>query len=688
MRRSVWFATLIALVLTGTVLADISKMPVTKNYPVRGGANDVRFHSAPVTPGRLNWDRGTLDSAGTAYIMGNTWYDQQHNGTSGKMLGVDNTGYVHTVWMKGMDSDNDGGARHVYYNLWDPASSDFLFPGGVQADAAPRRAGYANLCVLPSGWVFPTFHDMRPDDPTNAHAGAAMDLQQGMGIFSSNRPAYRMENGLPLELIWPKISVGRDSTIHMVSTENPASGEAGDWQRVYYSRGRPTWDEEGYGMTVQWDLVEDPYYFKEIDTVMVIAGSVTASKISDRVAISWVKPRTEDINVDSLRNQYNNDVYMMISEDAGLNWYPEVNVTDFAYPDLDCQSGDTAVCDRDTFRVYTDCASLFDHCDRLHLAFTTRYYWELEGLISRAFSDVWHWSEEFDEISNITHGEFTLEETDTIYWIDPGAWQLMVQRPNLAEDPITGYLYCSYSRFDSEQVSEAGWPMGDAYVAVSRNAGRTWSEGTNVSDTDGGINATAGQCKSERDINLAEHITYTDNVGYVHMFYVFDTDAGTPLQDEGTITLNPCVYRRIPVNDIPATPINPWWQANIHADSSNMPGRVITLDPTGELACSPLNPGAADDHALRPESFHLYQNYPNPFNPTTNIQFDLVRSAKVTLNVYNVMGQVVATLYDAKPLTAGAQSITFDASNLASGVYVYRIEVDGIMASHKMILLK
>ncbi len=89
-----------------------------------------------------------------------------------------------------------------------------------------------------------------------------------------------------------------------------------------------------------------------------------------------------------------------------------------------------------------------------------------------------------------------------------------------------------------------------------------------------------------------------------------------------------------------------------------------------------------------PASFKLQQNYPNPFNPTTAIEFQLSRASHISLIVYNILGQQVATLLnDVKQ--AGTYRVTFDASKLASGVYFYRlIAGDGLVASKKMLLLK
>ncbi len=88
-----------------------------------------------------------------------------------------------------------------------------------------------------------------------------------------------------------------------------------------------------------------------------------------------------------------------------------------------------------------------------------------------------------------------------------------------------------------------------------------------------------------------------------------------------------------------------------------------------------------------PQKFILYQSYPNPFNPTTAITFELPSSGNVSLKVYNVLGQEVKTLVNGYRLR-GKYSVDFDGRNLASGVYFYRMEVNGYADSRKMILLK
>jgi hypothetical protein len=74
-----------------------------------------------------------------------------------------------------------------------------------------------------------------------------------------------------------------------------------------------------------------------------------------------------------------------------------------------------------------------------------------------------------------------------------------------------------------------------------------------------------------------------------------------------------------------------------------------------------------------PTVFALNQNYPNPFNPTTFLSFDLPEPAVVTLKIYNMLGQEIATLVDNEAFDAGTEEVEFDASSLSSGVYLYRV---------------
>jgi len=90
-----------------------------------------------------------------------------------------------------------------------------------------------------------------------------------------------------------------------------------------------------------------------------------------------------------------------------------------------------------------------------------------------------------------------------------------------------------------------------------------------------------------------------------------------------------------------------------------------------------------------PDRFTVHQNYPNPFNPTTVISFDLPSDHAVTVRLFDTLGREVATLVSGESLPAGHHQVSFDASALSSGIYIYRVELnDGQSVTRKMTLIK
>ncbi len=94
-----------------------------------------------------------------------------------------------------------------------------------------------------------------------------------------------------------------------------------------------------------------------------------------------------------------------------------------------------------------------------------------------------------------------------------------------------------------------------------------------------------------------------------------------------------------------------------------------------------------DDKTSTSMSFKLYQNYPNPFNPSTTIKFTINKKEKVSLTVLNLIGQEVKTLVDEEK-EQGNYEVKFNASNLPSGIYFYRLQVGSLVKTNKMVFLK
>ena len=125
---------------------------------------------------------------------------------------------------------------------------------------------------------------------------------------------------------------------------------------------------------------------------------------------------------------------------------------------------------------------------------------------------------------------------------------------------------------------------------------------------------------------------------------------------------------------------------NLEAGSYTYRLRQVDYDGTSELS------NTVEVEVVAPAVYTLSQNYPNPFNPSTVIDFTLATDSKVSLTVFDVLGQEVTKLINGN-LAAGRHEYKFDASNLNSGVYFYRIDAAGVDGSNftsvkKMILTK
>jgi len=584
----------------------------------------------------------TGQPVGNTYVAGNTYYDYQHGGSCGRMIGLDDSGYVHVVWMRAGTWD-----RHVYYNHWSPFAGAFDFTTGIQVDQS-SRAGYTTLAVTGDGCPIQAFHQILSSD-VSAHTAVSLCLE------STSMPPWRYWSDQSIEIIWPKIALQGDTIVHVVSRENNPFEEP--LNGLFYSRGTIITGEGGWPSAIAWEDFDSSGFFY-LDSIITSSHAITASRYSSRTAMGW----TKYMHWLGFITTHDNDLKIRLSSDAGLTWDERINVTQFTLPDtaLYNQGGDWRVCNRDTLRAYTDVSLLFDPEDNLHAAFTVvpYYYWMNDTLgpyTVQGASLIYHWNERSGQFSLIAEG-----------WIGAncGAWQSIVQRPSLALDEETGSLYCAYVRYDTAEVSEAGWYNADVWISVSTDGGSRWSTGTNVTRTAPlSIPAPPGDSRSEREPTLAE----TVRDGYLHLSYCLDEDAGSSVQEEGTVTLNDFIYQRIPVDSIPTTPL--------------LPNYPLRWDSTGFLGAPPQKPRAL------PEKFTLDPPFPNPFNSMVRLRFELPRTVKIALKVYDVLGREVETLASGE-LEAGVHTVSWDAKAQASGMYFVVLSHQGERVTHKIVLLK
>lgn len=145
----------------------------------------------------------------------------------------------------------------------------------------------------------------------------------------------------------------------------------------------------------------------------------------------------------------------------------------------------------------------------------------------------------------------------------------------------------------------------------------------------------------------------------------------------------------VPKNTWTKTQLSAYWNAiTAHNDKSGgiHNPKYIVSGLKGAMAAVGLKTAVKQDESI-PTEYALFQNYPNPFNPSTTIKFALPKAGTVKVTVYDITGKEVQTLVN-NFMNAGTHNIQFNASNIASGVYLYRIQADNFVKVNKMLLVK
>ncbi|MCI0515987.1 T9SS type A sorting domain-containing protein, partial [candidate division KSB1 bacterium] len=229
--------------------------------------------------------------------------------------------------------------------------------------------------------------------------------------------------------------------------------------------------------------------------------------------------------------------------------------------------------------------------------------------------------------------------------------------PTTAYDAVKDVMYLGYVQYTE---NDGAWTdptvdpyaenvsrfvgNGDLYLTYSADGGATWA---------GPMNLTNTPAYDERHLILNDEVVD----GKVHMFYIGDGQPGyESFQYFGAGT---------------------WLTSSVYYHAVSASALTGIRDKVDQGV---------------PGEFALMQNYPNPFNPVTKIEFYLAKAGEVKLNVYNVLGQKIATLLDQK-LAAGSHEIVWKALDdmgyrVPSGVYFYRIEGDFGVQVKKMMLMK
>jgi len=147
------------------------------------------------------------------------------------------------------------------------------------------------------------------------------------------------------------------------------------------------------------------------------------------------------------------------------------------------------------------------------------------------------------------------------------------------------------------------------------------------------------------------------------------------------LAYNNTQYKTAAMGGFPLGDLN-WWPDKMEAWKAQRDAEWATINRWLHGTT-----GVREISGVRPVEYELRQNYPNPFNPGTRIEYSVPKYSHVSLKVYNILGQEVATLLDG-PQQAGNYVFTFDGAGLSSGVYMYRLESEGTFITKKFVLMK
>jgi hypothetical protein len=199
-----------------------------------------------------------------------------------------------------------------------------------------------------------------------------------------------------------------------------------------------------------------------------------------------------------------------------------------------------------------------------------------------------------------------------------------------------GTIVIVYQAMMNNDTSAQGYNNNDLFLVRSTNAGITWTSPVNITNTPG---------LDERWPSMSPW----NEPGNVNLTWQEDTQPGTSApgatSDPGSLVVRVRQkFLKLTLTDVP--------------EGGNLPA-----------------------------GFNLSQNYPNPFNPMTKIDYTVGASSRVSLKVYNLLGQEVATLID-QQLSPGSYQATFDGSRLSSGVYIYKMTAGSFEDSKKLVIVK
>lgn len=209
--------------------------------------------------------------------------------------------------------------------------------------------------------------------------------------------------------------------------------------------------------------------------------------------------------------------------------------------------------------------------------------------------------------------------------------------PTIAAGGNSVFAIWSQPIFNSGKLdTTGGFIQYQLWYSYSNNNGGAWATPTMLANSVGGLFSTA-----------AEELAISGSTATASLVYYADTARGSVVFDGMPSVQTPIIFRTVSFSTV----------------------------------------SSVGNEAFAPNAYRLEQNFPNPFNPATSIRYTIGKADHVTLKVYNMLGQEVATVVN-QVQDAGSHTVNFNASNLASGMYLYKIQAGAFSEVKKMMLLK
>jgi len=594
----------LALLVPILALAAGTTQPITALAPEGGTVISTPAAAPVVDRGQPNIPPRAL--VGTLDTIGGTTYDWWANGPIYRMIvNAGPTNGVHAVWMYCPDLTGQGfpnrSMRYNYYeyesHMWLYADPSNFMDGGV--NVFPKRSGYGNVDADPAtgvaviGGHVAVGADIRP--------WVAKDASPGAGIFEY---ADSMDLGVTQ---WPPISVGQDGTIHILAMTPETGSPAYQLNYSHIAPGSwPNWS------TLVTGFEPGPGF---------PTHNIAASKVSSKVAVSWVVSVAVGGGV-----EYG---FVDFSTDGGANWDP-----------LPTELDPPAVFGGDTSTSY-HISSIFpwyDRQDKFHIvANLAPCVAETVRVIP---SHIYHYCPDNDPQWSLIH----IATADTFASnVSLGYNVSFACRPSIGEDN-DGNLFVAWEQFDSLNYEPATSDMrADIFASGSSDGGHTWTPPVKLTD------AGSYSMRFPSVIDLA--VDGGSDPDTVFVIYEADSVAGFYVSPsgspEGPATHNPVLVQKIPLDSL-------------------------------------IPPGVAEQPGATPVRLDAVAK-PNPFGGRTVISYALPRPGDVSLVVYDAVGRPVQTLASGRR-AAGRYSATWDARNVAGGVYFYALTSGSASVTKKLIL--